>query len=167
MNYFSKFKFAIWTVVVLSVVILATIGTMLYFISANKPDRQASEDNKRSPKIEHFFQKELGFSAEQEKKANEFRSVYFKKMGLIFASLEQKRIVMINELNKPQPDTVVLNQLADSFGSLHAQMRRETVKQLLKIRSICNPEQVKKLNSLNEKLIRPEGMHRKGPNHPR
>jgi Spy/CpxP family protein refolding chaperone len=167
MNYFSKFRVAIWTVIVLSAVILATVGTMLYFINANKPERQTSADNKRPPKIEHFFQKELGFSAEQEKKVNEFGVVYFKSMGLIFASLEQKRIAMINELNKPQPDTVILNQLADSFGTLHAQMRRETVKQLLRIRSICNPEQVKKLNSLNEKLIRPEGIHRKGPNHPR
>jgi Spy/CpxP family protein refolding chaperone len=135
---------------------------MLYFMIANKPERQGEG----SQRMEHFFKKELGFSKEQEKKAIEFRHQFFQNMGSIFTSLEQKRIAIINELNKPQPDTVVLNQIADDYGVLHAQLKRETVRQLLRLRTICTPEQVKKLNSLNEKIIGPEGMHRKSPNHP-
>jgi hypothetical protein len=81
----------------------------------------------------------------------------------IFASLEQKRIAMIEELSKPKPDSLILFKLSDEVGVLHAQMKRETVKQLLRLRSICNPNQIEKLNILNKRLIGPaEGpMHRR------
>ena len=36
MNYFLKLRFAIWATVVLAVVILTTVGTMLYMTNANK-----------------------------------------------------------------------------------------------------------------------------------
>jgi len=163
MNYFLKLRFAIWAIVALSVIILVTVGTMLYFMLSNKSDRRETE--MRHPPIEHFFQKELGFSQDQEKRAIEFRTVYFQTMKPIFTSLEQKRIAMIEELSKPKPDTLILNRLSDETGALHAQMKRETVKQLLRLRSICNPNQIDKLNNLNKRLIGPEvPMHRRRQN---
>jgi hypothetical protein len=160
MNYFLKLRFAIWVIVALSVIILVTVGTMFYFMLSNKGERRAIET--RHPPIEHFLQKELGFSPDQEKQADVFRNEYFQHMKPIFTALEQKRITIIEELSKPKPDTLMLNRLSDDCGTLHAQLRRETVKQLLRLRSICKPDQIEKLNILNKKLIMPEGpMHRR------
>jgi hypothetical protein len=162
MNYFLKLRFAIWTIVALSLIILVMLGTMFYFMLSNKAGKRENADSKRPP-IEHFFQKELGFSPDQEKIANEYRKNYFQQMKPIFTALDQKRVAMIEELSKPNPDTLILNKLSDEFGTLHAQMKHETVKQLLRLRSICNPSQIEKLNILNKKLLGPEG-HRKRPN---
>jgi len=152
MNYFLKFRFAIWAIVALSLIILVTVGTMFYFMLSNRPDRHGDH-----PQIGHFFQKELGFSPEQERQAKEFRNAYFNAMKPVFDSLEQKRVAMIDELSKPKPDTLILNRIADEVGSLHAQLKRNTIKQLLKLRGICTPQQVEKLNILNKKILGPEG----------
>lgn len=70
---------------------------------------------------------------------------------------------MIQELGKPQPDSLVLFQVSDEIGVLHGQLKRETIKNLLRLRSICTPEQIQKLNTINNELIRPDGpMHRMG-----
>jgi hypothetical protein len=166
MNYFLKLRFAIWAIVALSVIILATVGTMLFFTLNGKQERNNNnrwDEKKRHEQMENFFRNELGFSPEQEKTANEYRNEAFKEMRVLFDSLEKKRTAIIDELGKSAPDTVLLFKMSEETGALHAKIRYNAVHQLLRLRSICTPAQVQKLNKLNNQIIRPEGpMRRQG-----
>jgi len=162
MNYFLKLRYAIWIIVVLSVIILATVGSMFYFTLNNGQHSNKGEESRRRPPMDQFFRKELGLTPEQDRKASEYRKEFFKSSRVIFDSLEKKRIAMIEELSKSKPDTLMLFKLADEMGDLHAQLKRGTILSLLRLRSICTPEQAQKLIKLNKELIRPEGPMRRG-----
>jgi len=152
MNYFLKYRFAIWSVIILSVIILSSVGTFFILKTSHK-----EPENKRFSQIMHFFKDELKLTPEQEKIFSVSRHEFFRHSKTIFDSLENKRQLMILEMCKPKPDTLVLYQIADQIGFLHAELKRTSIKHLLNLRSICTPEQVKKLNTINGELIGPEG----------
>lgn len=155
MNYFSKFKFAIWAIIILAVIILTAVATGLYI----HHDMQQHGKNKMDFKggINQMFKTELGLSPDQEVKLKKINESFFKNTHPFFMQLEEERVKMVAEFSRPQPDTVVLYKMATDMGNVHVLLKRETIKHLLLIRSICTPEQVVKLNKLNNKLIAPEG----------
>jgi hypothetical protein len=104
---------------------------------------------------------ELGLTAEQDKKFEETHKDFKNVAHGIFDKLEAKRILMIEELSKPKPDTVLLFKLSEDIGNLHGQLKAETVRHLLRLRAICNNKQLQKFNSFNKELIGPEGPPRK------
>ncbi len=165
MNYFLKLRFTTWTVIILSIILLAVVGTMLFFTLSNKSKEQSKEEASRHEgQFGQMLRKELGLSSEQEKSFKEFRAEFEQITKPVFDSLAKKRIAMVKELSKSKPDTAILYRLADEIGFLHAQLKRRTVDNILKMKSICTPEQLKKFDSLNQRLIGPEGpMHRGGP----
>ena len=167
MNYFLKYRFAIWAVAILSVIILSSLGTLLFLRYTHKPDEPFKGDEaKRHAQIGQFFKNELKLSSEQEKMFKAFRRKYFQDSRIIFDSLEKKRISLIKELSSPEPDSVVMYKISDEIGVLHSMLKRENVKFLLNLRSICTPEQVQKLNTINNDLIGPEGpIHKMNPHH--
>jgi Spy/CpxP family protein refolding chaperone len=156
MNYFLKYRFAIWTIVILSIIILSSVGTILFFRLTNRPERPTGQNFKKRDQIGQFFRKELNLTSGQEKTLRVYRQQFFENSKNIFDSLEKKRITMIQELSKPKPDTQLLYRIANEMGTLHGNLRHEMIRNLLQIRSICTPEQIKKLNTINDDLIRPE-----------
>ena len=160
MNYFLKLRFTTWTVIILSIILLAVVGTMLFFTLSNK----SKEQSRHQGQFGQMLKKELGLSPEQEKRFKEFRTEFEQVTKPVFDSLEKKRIAMVKELSHSKPDTSILYRLSDEIGLLHAQLKRRTVDNILKMKSICTPEQLKKFEFLNQRLIGPEGpMHRRVP----
>jgi len=156
MNYFLKYRFAIWGIIILSVIVLSSLGTFIILKQMHK-----DPDEMRHAQIGHFFKDELKLSPEQEKNFRASRHEFFAQTKAIFDSLESKRLLIVKEMCKQQPDTTVLYQLSDQIGVLHARLKRESIKNLLNLRKICTPEQIQKLNRINGELIGPEGpMHR-------
>ena len=159
MNYFLKYRFAIWAIIILSVIILSSVGTMLVLKQTHRND-----DSQRRNQIGRFFKEELKLTPEQEKINKESRHLYFKNIRMIFDSLDRTNKLIIEELSKPKPDSTLLYRLSDQIGNLQAKWKHESIKNLLNLRSICTPEQIKKLNTINAELIGPGGpMHRMGP----
>ena len=169
MNYFLKYRFAIWAVIILSVIILSSVGTLLFLKISHNNDRMPKDpEARRHSQIGQFFRTELKLTKDQENIFKANRHLFFQNSKAIFDSIEKKRILMIKELGKPQPDSLVLFQISDEIGILHGKLKRETIKNLLRLRSICTPEQIQKLNTINNELIGPDGPmrgmnKRKGP----
>jgi hypothetical protein len=161
MNYFLKYRVAIWAIVILSVIILSSIGTLFFFKLHHRPDRFKDEDSRRHDQIGQFFKNELKLSPDQEKAFKGFRRQFFQNSRAIFDSLEKKRILMIEELGKEKPDSITLFRISDEMGVLHSKLKRATVRNLLSLRSVCTPEQIKKLNTINRELIGAEGPMRR------
>lgn len=159
MNYFLKYRFAIWAIIILSVIILSSLGTFLVLKQSHKDD-----DAQRHMQIGRFFREELKLTPDQEKTFKISRHQFFQNSKIIFDSLEKTNRLIIEELSKQKPDSVVLFHLADQIGSLHAQWKHQSIQNLLNLHSICTPEQIKKLNTINAELIGPAGpMRRMGP----
>jgi hypothetical protein len=163
MNYFLKYRFAIWGLIILTIIVLSSLCTFLVL----KQPHKYPEMDPRSRMV-HFFKDELKLTPEQQKILQSSRHEFFQRVKVIFDSLESKRLSIVQELCKEKPDSAVLYQLSDQVGLLHAQLKKESINNLLNLRSICTPEQVKKLNTINGELIGPEGpIHRMGKRPPK
>jgi len=165
MNYFLKYRFAIWAVIILSVIVLSSVSTVLFFRLNTRSDKSfKDQESKRHAQISQFFKSELKLTPEQEKIFKDNRRQFFENSKVLFDSLEKERIQMIEEFSKPSPDSVTLYNIADQIGELHALLKYETIRNLLKLQAICTPEQIQKLTTVYKDLIGPEGpMHRRGP----
>lgn len=162
MNYFSRFKYAIWTIILLIVIILTAVASGLYFKHKMHHTRDESE---RRAMIDHMFKKELDLTDEQEVDFKKIHQSFFDSTRPIFEKLETERIAMLRELSRIHPDTTILYQISDSMGLWHARLKRETVNHLLLLRNQCTPAQVQKLNLLNSRLISHEGPMRRMHSH--
>lgn len=160
MNYFLKYRFVLWTVVILLVMFLSVAGTMLYLRFSHPMPKDWDKRHGDGMKV----WKELKLTPQQDTLFKTSRNDFFKVSKPIFDSLEAKRQKMLTELSKPNPDTVLLYALADQMGSLHTQMKRTTIVHLLKLRTYCSPEQVEILKKINGQLIRPEGPRKRNDN---
>jgi hypothetical protein len=153
MNYFLKYKFVVWTVIILLVMVVTVVGTMVYMRYAHRPENWG----KRGP--DRLWQ-DLKLTPKQDSLFNASRGDFFKSSKPIFDSLEVERQKMLAEFSKPNPDTAILYTVADNMGKLHTQMKRNTIVHLLKLRGYCNPEQVEILKKINGRLIGSEGPRR-------
>lgn len=160
MNYFVKYKFAIWTVVILSVMVLSIAGTMFY-LHLNRPPMQQNDKDERKHQAMQAFWKDLNMTPDQERQMKNLRKAFFQTSQGLFDTMEIKRQLLLNELAKPTPDTVVLYQIADEMGQLQTELKRNAIKHLLNMRAFCNDEQIQKLKMLNDQLIRRDGPPRK------
>jgi Spy/CpxP family protein refolding chaperone len=145
--------------------LLAVVGTLFFSTQSNRQKEQFKAESRRQGQFGQMLKKELGLSPDQEKKFKEFKTEFDQAITPVFDSLSKKRIAMVKELSKSKPDTAILYSLSDEIGMLHAQLKRKTVDNILKMKGICTPEQLTKFDSLSQRLIGPEGpMHRGGPN---
>ena len=164
MNYFLKFKYAIWVIIILTVIILSSVATGLYY---NHRPHRGKNPMERREAVDQMFKMELNLSDDQQIKFKKMHQSFYDSSRVLFGKLEEDRVLMVKELARPQPDTVALYRIADNMGILHARLKRETVNHLLLLRTVCNPSQIEKLNNLNNRLIGPEGPMRHAHNEKR
>jgi Spy/CpxP family protein refolding chaperone len=69
---------------------------------------------------------------------------------------------MYAEIKKPVSDTVKLNTLAMETGNLHAELKQETNRFYLKIKAVCTPVQLEKLQNAFSPLFRNEPCQENG-----
>jgi len=163
MNYFLKIRFTTWVIIILSVILLAVLGTLIF----SRLDKDRFEKKPPFPHagFEEMLKKELALTPDQQTKFGELRKKFEKIRKPIFDSLSVKRIEMVQEISKINPDTVLLSHIAEKIGMLQVQLRKATIKNILEMKSICTPEQRIKFNSLNQRLIEPKApMHNKEMN---
>ena len=55
---------------------------------------------------------------------------------------------MLREMTAEKSDARKLEKLSDSMGNLHAELKKETFKYYLNLKSICNADQRKELEDL-------------------
>ena len=62
------------------------------------------------------------------------------------------------EMQKNQPDTLVLNSMSAQIGELHGQLKYETYSFYLNTKKICSPEQRPELEKIFQPLFINEGI---------
>ena len=160
MNYFLKIKFGVWVVIILTVINLATLGTIIYKNYREKCRIEKSEDHEKQGRKDHsktFMQRELGLTDQQAKDFEQMKWEFFKSSKILFDSLEQSRINLVKELISFNGDTSKIFETTDQAGRIYTRIKRNTVVHILSLRSKCTPEQITRLDTLYYRIIRPEG----------
>ena len=161
MDYFTKKRLVIWGFVILIIMNLtdiATIGYYRFFRSPVKVEYRKYYRKGRCP-IE-----EIDMTDNQIDQLKNIRHAFNTKSEKVVKDLQQKRMSIIAELSKEEPDTAELNKLAEEMGELHAALKKETIAHLLKLKQTLSSEQHKKFIGMYHTMFekRGYGSHRHG-----
>lgn len=144
-------KWLIWIVILLLVINLAAIVTMLINRQKNVAEEtpiQATESASSMKYSGRWFRDELGLTREQMRAFSGFNPVFRQKIRHINIELVEKRRQMLEEMADKNSDTTRLNQLSDSIGMLHSDLKKATYSYYLEFKQICTKEQQDKLKQI-------------------
>jgi Spy/CpxP family protein refolding chaperone len=158
MDYFIKKRFSFWLVFFLLVVNVATITTILYHIYSDKTTASPATVNNGVGKI---ITTELELNAQQKDMFSSINDVYNGKSKAVLDQLTDKRSEMLAELGEENPDTLILNTIANDIGELHAVLKLLTIENFLELKKICTPDQQQQLSKMYNDMLECEG-HFKG-----
>ncbi|MCX6236859.1 MAG: periplasmic heavy metal sensor [Bacteroidia bacterium] len=150
----NKYTLMVWAIVILTVMNISTVATIVYHkYQSEKAETIAVSDQKQletdSEKFSgRYFRDQLNLSREQMDKFKEINPVFRPKARDITIELAQKRKQMLIEMAAAKSDTARLNALSDSIGQLHSNLKKITYRYYLEIKSICDPEQQRKLEQI-------------------
>ncbi|MBS3771010.1 MAG: periplasmic heavy metal sensor [Bacteroidales bacterium] len=123
--------------------------------------------------FEYFIKRRLQLDQEQ---FREFQTLHKENMELmkgIARELSNKRDTLMEELAKEASDSSKMNRLAREIGTLHTQLKKNTIDHFTKMKKLCTPEQRERLNRMIMEMAdhgRHEpgaGMRKGGPPHGR
>lgn len=142
-------KSLIGTIILLLLLNITTVGTILY-----KNHSKSNEDKSIVLNAEgnnllncHFIKETVGFDHKQMQQFRSANLEFRPKANTIILQIDTLKNKMFAELKKTNSDTLKLNAFAYQTGVLHAELKRETNRFYLKIKTICTPQQLNKLQN--------------------
>jgi len=167
----NKHNWMIWAIIVLALMNISTFVTIL--IHNNRPGEITSsqlpeQGGSESTSLRYsgrYFRDQLGLNREQMSHFSEFNPEFRRNVRDINFSLASLRQRMIKEMAGETSDTMKLNELSDSIGHLHADLKKLTYKYYFDFRKICNKEQQETLEQMFGEMFAVDnqpgpGMHR-------
>jgi len=148
MDTYKKNRFLFWLLIFLVVVNLSAIVTIFVFTRQPSPVACGEASSKSGVAL----CEQLDLTELQSKKVEEINILYREVTSPIVAKIKEKRAEILDELNKENPDTLRLNNLAMDLTSLQSQMQRANFRQYLELKTVCTPEQVHRLSALYRDL---------------
>lgn len=150
----SKNRLMMWIIVLLALMNISTIVTIVYTRNQNKSRIDSNNagqlENERSAMrfSGRYFRDELRFDRDQMKQFATFNPGFRRHVHYINSKLTGQRRCMLKEMSAREVDTIRLDQLCDSIGYLHAELKKATYGYYLDIKDICNNSQQLKLEQL-------------------
>ncbi|PKP49104.1 MAG: hypothetical protein CVT94_06315 [Bacteroidetes bacterium HGW-Bacteroidetes-11] len=109
---------------------------------------------------------ELGFSEEQAEELKFSKDLLRQNIRPHFSEIRRMNQLLIDEVLKAEPDTIVIKTLCEEIGENHAQMRFYSAMHLIDMRTIATPDQYAKLEGFfREMIMRGDGLKGDGPRH--
>jgi hypothetical protein len=150
----NKYRLMLWAIVVLAVMNIATIVTVLYNRTRTRKEKVVVENNQPGSETTsmrssgRWFRDQLNFSNDQMAMFVEFNPVFRGKVRNINQDLSFLKRKMLSEMSADNCDTVRLNDLSDSIGILHGNLKKVTYKYYIDIKNICDQQQNEKLEQV-------------------
>lgn len=166
-----------WLLILLVLLNIGTIGTIIYLTQKQNKLSGESISIGSGTGITvlngRFFRQTAGFNETQMDSFRKANQAFRPLARDISAAIDSLKSSLFTELNRAQPDTGRLSQMAIQIGNLHGQLKYETNQFYLNIRSICTPAQLKILEEAFQPLFKSEtlafpghGRQRQGFNSP-
>ncbi len=161
MEKFPKIRFIVITILIITIINIVALALVLRFSFHEHRGERNIEKKEHSGKGFDYLKERLQLTPDQVTLFRNEKDSFFASANMVFDELEKKRLEMIDEFGKPNPDTVRLYSLAADMGVKHGQLKRHVVDHMLKLRSYCTPEQLVKLDSMYNFMIRTDSPWRK------
>jgi len=111
-----------------------------------------------------FFRDELQLTPEQFVRFRDINEKNRQQSREIARALHNKRLEMVQEISKENPDTEKLDQIAREIGTLHYELKRNTYHHFIDLKELCNKEQQEHLQHLFMRMIDDKGFEQR-PRH--
>lgn len=151
MNFFTKTRFLLAVIIILSAIIVAMFVTMGYnkYRNNNRQHRWGQENHefrqrqndKEKAERGKFMAKQLQLTPEQMKEFDEIRDKFHNQLDELTEKSRQISRDIMEEISSENPDTTRLKALSEQFGEAQKAQKEMMVKHLLEIRSKCSPSQ--------------------------
>jgi Spy/CpxP family protein refolding chaperone len=151
MDYFSKNKISLWIIAILVLMNLFTLST-IWFKDIRLPFAPPPETGHRREGL-RILEKELNLSVEQITLFKEIRKQHFDKRKRLQEEVHTLRGELMDELFKPEPDTVAIKMLAVQIGAKETEKEQCMFEHFMELKSACTPEQQGKFESLMKKVL--------------
>lgn len=144
----------VWAIVILAVLNLSTLVTIVVHQVQSRREETTAEslpvvvEADAAKYSGRYFRDQLNLNPEQMNSFREFNPVFRRQARKINLELGRMRNDMLSEMAAGYPDTVRLNELADSIGRLHSTLKKITFRYYLDMKSICNRDQQAKLEQM-------------------
>lgn len=150
----------IWVIVVLIILNIATIGTIVYHNYSEKTQQDDTVIMNADGQMINgrYMRQYLGFDNDQVDAFRQANRNFRPHAAMIIYNIDSLKGNMFRELQKQDPDTVKLDNMADKIGLLHCKLKKYTSRFYLQIKSVCKPEQVGKLQIIFSPLFKNEGV---------
>ena len=151
MDVFTKNRVSNWIIILLVIMNLGTLGTIL-FLHFKQPSlpRNGGPDP-----AQHFLERELHLTEEQAQQFEELRKEHFLQSKAINDEVHQLKSAIMEELFSSSPDSEKVERLAEEIGKKQAELEQLRFQHFLALKSLCQPEQVEKLQALIHEIVRP------------
>lgn len=137
-------KLLVWVLIFLTVV---NISAIVFIFLHVFNDQQSSE-----PKV----QKELLLNDQQKQRFNDLNVEFRNMSDTLIYQIRNNQVEMFQELEKENPDLNKLDNIADSIGYLHAELKRHTIRHFMEKGRYCTPEQRKRMFRFYRHTIAPD-----------
>ena len=152
-------------IILLIIVNLILISTWWYFDST-RLDMGDSNHHGRKEMRKNFFQTTLGLDSIQSEQFNMNNKEHFKRIRTMNNEIDSLKLLIRDEVFKPNPDEEVLNELFSKIAVIRTSIDTSIYYHFKELRSICKPSQVASFDSLmNEFFTKKErfsGRNRRG-----
>lgn len=172
----DKNRWMVWAIIILAVMNIATIATVIYNRNQSREEKAVVENIQLQSEISsirysgRWFRDQLNFTGEQMARFVEFNPAFRENVRNINMDLNLIRQKMLSEMAAVKCDTIRLNTLSDSVGTLHANLKKVTYKYYIDLRNICDHQQQEKLEQLFGGMFATDvqtGQHGKGASYGR
>ncbi|MEI7982771.1 MAG: periplasmic heavy metal sensor [Bacteroidota bacterium] len=153
MNFFSKNRFLFWLLIFLVGVNISAMVTIIVLVS-----KKAPPSNQQPVKnTGNAFTKTLSLSPGQTGKVETILNDYKNLTEPISADIRNRRIQILEELAKKNPDKAILTSNVKEISMLQTQMQNASIDQYMALKEICTPDQCQRLSALYYELYGCQG----------
>ena len=170
MNFFTKTRFLLAVIIILSAIIVAMFVTMGYnkyrynnrqnrWDQENREARQQQNDKGKAERGK-FMAKQLQLTPEQIKEFDDLRNKFHNQLEEQMDKTRQLSRDIMEEISSENPDTTKLKVLSEKFGEAQKEQKEMMVKHLLEIRSKCSPTQQANFRKVLRRIENHDRMYR-------
>ena len=147
----NSYKILIWAVVILLATNLSMGISFLYHKQQDKKFMEQLEETSievPSERRTRFFREQLSLQRDQMDAFRELNRNFNRTAWEITNQLETLRAEMVRELGKKNPNNKTLKTISKDIGTLHSELKDDTIDYYLKMKAVCTDEQKEKLNEI-------------------
>lgn len=143
MNYFDKNRLIIAFVILITIINLASLGTIVFMMSHRNDSEMPPPP---PPEMKRDIMKKQSTNMSDFRLMDSVRGDIRNKIMPIHYNLKRVQSEMMQELSEENPDTLILDSLAVESSMYYLQMKKSMIRDFVRLNRRCNPAERQRLN---------------------